>query len=270
VVGRGKQGIHDVMAGVAICRVGQSVGELVSRKKLIVLSSIVATVLAFAITIMAMKVFSLVGFDSMLIDYSIGGKQKIEADSSVKELDSVWPATPLKCRSYDLKYGISWWVDLTCDPKEQKRFVQEVGLQDWNSTDLLGYGISVKPLSLPIILINEERTENQVLPVNSEILTVHIFVDSGAFFFPEIMAIVDRYFSSRFNASSFRRRYPIFRVKVTHMVKVGFVEVGFFREMYFLTTGHWRNGAYSRWPRIVNFDSRFLGPNRPLVAADIE
>ena len=189
----------------------------------------------------------------------------------IQELDSLIPITPIQYRSYDFADDIRWWVDLTSDAREQIRVNKEIGLTHLNVVDLLGYGFSVKKLKEPVSLLHIDRVRTKIIPAGSEIISVFLFMDVGAFYYPEIKEKIHSYFATYVTPYASRHKFDAIRVKSLRITKVGFAELGFFDEFY-LTDDDimWRDEELAYSPVIFNIDSRLAANGMLITSTDLD
>jgi hypothetical protein len=83
-----------------------------------------------------------------------------------------------------------------------------------------------------------------------------LFLDDGAFYFPEIKGIIEGYLLEKVSRHAIAGQFAILRVKMIRVVKVGLVEIGYFEEYYIYKRAYWRNKENAYLPVIFNLDTR--------------
>lgn len=252
IIGKGIQGIHDVISNLSVSTKEDAIGELTSPKKGVATRSIVTT---FIVSIIAtsLMLYLMINFNihKNLFDMSYGeGQNKLE--KIIEKIDLIIPSTPIRYRSYEIFGGIKWWVDLKSDDHERNNFNKIIGIKGVDALGLLGYGFYIEKSKKDILLLNIDNDKKRLIPENTNMITCSIHVDK-VIFYPELMDKVFRYFIKNILSSDISTEVDVICLKAIYSVKVGNIHAGVFDE-YFITRDRqaWRKKNIIDYPIFVN------------------
>lgn len=277
LVGRGQKGLHDAVCKLTVSRKESNVQSNLTTKHIFSRSLLWAFLGSLLLTFAAHAAIFGVGFQPFLYPGTNRDTQTTEIENFSNELDSIFSITPIKYRHIDTQEGFKWWVDLYLDIPERLKVNEAIGLKGLNRLDVLGYGIKISKLFYPIELVDMDRESSKVIPAGTNVFSLFIFVDSGAFSQGEIRRVINEYFQKKIAAINVAQSSDVWQIKIIRQVKVGVVTLGFFDEIYITKDGgfwgekyQWRDKSSINLPVISNIHTRSIFIGTFITSIDLQ
>ncbi|MCK9294877.1 MAG: hypothetical protein M0P70_07305 [Desulfobulbaceae bacterium] len=270
VIGKGRQGIHDYLTGIIICRKNEKYDHITTQKNIIKKTLIVASILSAIIIFVLLKLIFHFNYQNTILRMATSNEDKGQYFEEIKNIDSVMPNTPIDIRSYELSDGIMWWVDLTPDVEKRINYNRSIGLTQLNVLDLLGYGININKTRNSIDLINIDRNKSKEISPGANKLEVSFFVDTGAFYYEEIKNKIYKSFKNSLLEIASKYDIEIIQLRFIRLMKIGYISIGFCDERYITSDGKmWRDNNMLSLPIILTIDNRITRKGLLIIGADL-
>ena len=263
VIGRGAQGLHDILSGLSVVAKGGVKEERRPLRSVAVPTIALAAVLSFLAAPLELQLLKRAG-------HSLRVHEDPEVRSLVLRVDSAIPQLPTECRHYIAGVEFRWWVDLTCDTSKRIAVGRELGLKGTNSLDLLGIAIRIHKYGVPVPLVSLDRNQFSEVPALTPMVSVYVFADAALYQFPETRNVVQAALLERLRQERVTRGFPVVQVRFVRMLKVAFLEVAEYDNYYWYKSQYWRETEEVDMGWQQRFRIHFFGPFSSAYISGIE
>ncbi|WP_439389332.1 hypothetical protein [Ideonella sp. YS5] len=255
VIGKGKQGIHDVVAGLSVVSAGTTAEYSRQTAPLLWKSVAVAAAVALAATIVLLSVFAKAHATHRPI--YIGDELK----SRVARYDAMFPGLPQDCRKHFSSATFWWWLDLGCGTAAQEDVGRSLGLEPWERQLLLGIGFREYryPISIPLISLDRKSTVE--IAAEAPMIAITVFTEAALFHYPERRRMLQQHILERALRQGLLTDFRAGKFKFVRMIKVAFLTITVYDEYIVMNDRVWRQD-FNLGPQYTfrfNFAGAFSG-----------
>ncbi|MGA9109999.1 MAG: RDD family protein [Smithella sp.] len=230
-IGNGKQGLHDALSGLLVCKESNATdnNNLLDIKTLFSRTFIITTIISLIVTFIIIKFTITNNYHNKVIDFA-NNESRL-----VAKFDSIIPIKNNRGYCNDTNHGFTWWIDLTSDTNEKNHLNKAIGFEYSN---LIGFGYNINSLRSPLTIVDIDKISQRTIPAGTEILSIVLFGNGKFFHFYEDRIEASNYVFKLLKGIDIVKNINIYRLKMVHNVKVGFLTLGFYDEYYLIKDGY--------------------------------